>query len=281
MTALQTSKAPYQRSPIKWPGSKYKILDTILPLLGGYKKVIEPFAGGAAVLLNHPFEDGVLNDNNKHLINFYLVVQRNPIALVKELKKLFKPEHNSADSYYFLREKFNKSRRSVSKAALFVYLSKHSFNGVMRWNGNDKFNTPLGKYNSVNLPEQTIYELHEKLKKVKIIHGDFDACFSAENMTTGSCYFIDPPYIQLSKTANFTSYTSSGFSIADHERLSELIINAQRFGAKVIACNHDLPITRELHSKATNIISLDVPRYLSCKGQARKPVKELLAIYEP
>jgi DNA adenine methylase len=100
-------------------------------------------------------------------------------------------------------------------------------------------------------------------------------------MAKESLYFIDPPYIQLSGTANFTSYTSTGFTLDDHKRLSRLIGLAKERGAKIIACNHDLPITRELHSEATEIISFDVPRYLSCKGQDRKPVRELLAIYEP
>lgn len=266
MTPSQKSTTQYKRSPIKWPGSKYKILYKILPLLSGYEKVVEPFVGSAAVLINHPFNEKVINDKNKHLINFYRVVQSKPDALIKELKKLFKPENNCPDTYYSMREKFNNSRHGVRKAALFIYLSKHSFNGVMRWNNSDKFNTPVGKYKAISLPENAIFTLHHKLQNVKIVHGDFEACFSVEHMTKENLYY------QLYRTF---------FSVNHHERLSRLIELAQESGAKSITCNHDLTITRELHSKATKIISLDVPRYLSCKGQERKPVKELLAIYEP
>ena len=44
--------------------------------------------------------------------------------------------------------------------------------------------------------------------------------------------------------------------------------------------NHDTEITRKLYNDA-KIVSFDVKRLISCNGDSRKHVKELLAIYDP
>ena len=54
---------------IKWAGSKYKILDKILPNLAPNNTLVEPFLGSGAVFMNAEYESYKLSDNNPDLIN--------------------------------------------------------------------------------------------------------------------------------------------------------------------------------------------------------------------
>ena len=54
---------------LKWAGSKYRIVDRIKAVLPGGKRLIEPFAGSAAVFLNTTYPDYLLADTNGDLIN--------------------------------------------------------------------------------------------------------------------------------------------------------------------------------------------------------------------
>ena len=51
-----------------------------------------------------------------------------------------------------------------------------------------------------------------------------------------------------------------------------------RRGIPVLISNHDTLFTRDIYSSA-KILSFLVQRYISCKGEKRQKVKELLAIY--
>ena len=56
---------------LKWPGGKRRELGIILPLVPEHVRVVEPFAGGAAVSLSLEPADLWLNDIEDKLIDFY------------------------------------------------------------------------------------------------------------------------------------------------------------------------------------------------------------------
>jgi len=53
----------------------------------------------------------------------------------------------------------------------------------------------------------------------------------------------------------------------------------QKRGIPVLISNHDLAITRELYQKA-EVHSFDIQRTVSCLGDKRKKVRELLALFK-
>lgn len=59
---------------LKWPGGKRSELGLILPLVPEHRRVLEPFAGGAAVTLALEPEDLWLNDIETDLIDFYRAI---------------------------------------------------------------------------------------------------------------------------------------------------------------------------------------------------------------
>ena len=113
-------------------------------------------------------------------------------------------------------------------------------------------------------------------RKAKFIHGDFLS--TLEYVKQGDIVYCDPPYVGLSKTANFTQYTSEGFSHTQQVLLANTAKHLASQGIQVIISNHDTEFTRDIYKSAT-IVSLIVQRNISSKGSERKKAKELLAIF--
>ena len=58
-------------SPLKWVGSKIKIIDPILEQIGMPNNFVDPFIGSASVSLNVESNHYIINDLNQDLIEFY------------------------------------------------------------------------------------------------------------------------------------------------------------------------------------------------------------------
>lgn len=65
------------RAPFPWFGGKagHKIKDAILSALPPHKRYLEPFGGGASILISkQPAEVEVYNDVNRGVVNFFRVI---------------------------------------------------------------------------------------------------------------------------------------------------------------------------------------------------------------
>jgi DNA adenine methylase len=261
---------------LKWAGNKYQIIDKIKSVLPNGNRLIEPFVGSGAVFLNTEFKNYLLADFNHDLIHVYLYLQADGKKFIADCKKYFDGKYNHPEIFYELRSTFNTTNNDRLKSALFVYLNKHCFNGLCRYNSKGEFNTPYGKYEKSYFPEKEMNFFHEKSQNAIIKHADFpDTFLSAEN---GDIVYCDPPYVPLSKTANFTSYRSGVFGEEQQKKLAKLAEELAAKSIPVIISNHHTEFTQVLYRKA-NIQTFDVQRYISCKGENRSKVAEVLAIF--
>ena len=53
----------------------------------------------------------------------------------------------------------------------------------------------------------------------------------------GDFLYVDPPYAPVSRTANFTGYTSSPFDTRHQRRLQQLVLSLARRGSYVLLSN--------------------------------------------
>ena len=60
-----------QRTPLKWPGSKCRAMSELKKHLPAGKRLVEPFAGSCAVMMNTDYDEYLIADINPDLINFY------------------------------------------------------------------------------------------------------------------------------------------------------------------------------------------------------------------
>ena len=261
---------------LKWAGGKYRIIDRVLESLPKGKKLIEPFVGSGAVFLNANFEENYLADTNIDLINLYKQIQLNSDEFIEYAAALFVPENNIESVFYELREEFNDSKDIFRKSAIFVYLNRHCFNGLCRYNSKGKFNVPFGRYTKPIFPKTDVINFQIKSQNAVFEVADFKK--TMENASVGSIVYCDPPYAPLTATANFTSYTQEGFNFSDQQALADCAKKLILRGIPVVISNHDTEFTRAVYADA-QIFSFDVQRYISRDAKNRNKAAELIAIY--
>lgn len=275
---------------IKWAGGKYKlspIIENHLPskIINSkkIKRYIEPFfgSGGFYFYLNsngYNIEKSVIIDKNPKLINLYKTISYDLtqfISRLNELTDVFLSIDNEEDKkifYYEARKDFNTSLNDLEVSVLFMFLNKTCFNGLYRENSSGDFNVPMGSYKKYNFyDEENIKEVSNHLKKCNIICGDFDSVEVEE----GDFFYLDPPYIPLNKTSNFTSYTKKGFSLYLNKRLINFLNEIDSKGAKFILSNSYSEETLELY-KDFSVFSVEANRSINSKPDKRNKVKEII-----
>lgn len=268
------------RSFLKWAGGKSKLIDNIndnilFKVEGNY---VEPFVGSGAIALNIESTKFWINDVNPDLILLWKTIQTSVDELIHECLILFTDENNTKESYYKLRDEFNTTAVGLRRAALFVYLNRHCFNGLCRYNSKGKFNVPKGSYKKVGFPEKELRDASVKIKEWNVTNWDFRKVM--EKLGEGDVGYCDPPYFPLTPTAAFNDYVKGGFSEQDQIDLAEYAKNAAGRGALVIISNHDTPISRKIYEeKGATIHMLNVKRTIASKTKNRKDAPEILAIF--
>ena len=261
---------------LKWAGSKYKLVDKIKEVLPKGKRLIEPFVGSGALFLNTDFEEYELSDINPDLINLFNHLKNEKEDFILYCKTFFIPENNCETRFYEFRQIFNDSNDSRQKSALFIYLNRHCFNGLCRYNSKGGFNVPFGRYKTPRFPEQEMRGFYIKAEKATFKLSDFnDAMLKC---VLGDVVYCDPPYIPLSVTSNFTDYSVGGFSIENQDELALLAQQLSRNGIPVLISNHDTPYIRKAY-EMSEIHAFEVQRYISCDSKNRKKAAEVLAVF--
>ena len=263
---------------LKWAGGKTKLVPFIQFNLPAEprKRLIEPFAGSAALSLSLEFDAYLLNDTNPDLIGLYRILKQEKQHFIDFSRQFFTPENNQESRFYALREQFNQSVDLAERSALFIYLNRHAFNGLCRYNSKGWFNVPFGRYKSPYFPEVEMQGFIQKSDRIDILCGDFQTALALA--TDDDLVYCDPPYVPLSETASFTAYTKGGFNMEDQSRLAQAAKETAEQSQGVLISNHDTAFTREIYKDA-RLALIDVQRNIAAKGSSRQKVGELLAVY--
>jgi len=273
MAAQQTTTRPF----LKWAGSKYRVLEHIREMLPAGDRLIEPFAGSGAVFMNTEYPRYLLADTNADLISLYQTLQARGESFIEECARLFQARTNQEAYYYRRRDEFNRCRDAQRKAALFVYLNRHGYNGLCRYNASGIFNVPFGRYKRPYFPAEELLAFYHKSARAEFVHLDFDAVM--QSTQSGDVVYCDPPYVPLSNSANFTCYSAGGFDMPQQQRLAELAEQTRQRGIPVLISNHNTRFTRNAYRSASNIKRFSVRRFISCNGSKRQNACELLALF--
>lgn len=270
-------KTAGQRPFLKWAGGKYHLVERIRQSLPEGNRLIEPFVGAGSVFLNTDYARYTLNDINQDLINVFKVLKKEKEGFIAYCYKYFTEKNNTKAAFVKLREKFNTTTDTRLKSALFIYLNRHAFNGLMRYNQLGEFNTSFGDYKKPYFPEQEMLAFAKKSHLARFNCQDFAAVM--KKAQPGDVVYCDPPYVPLSVTANFTKYHSSGFGLEEQQKLVMLAKELANQGITVVISNHDTEFVQDLYQGAT-IESFSVRRYISCNPKERNKAKELLAVFD-
>ncbi len=268
----------YQKPFLKWAGNKYRYLDKIFAQFPTKANcLIEPFMGSGAIFINTNYSSYILADQNADLINLYNYLKNDGEDFIHACSEYFLDTYNNKESFYDLRETFNNSNFTKLRAILFVYLNRHGYNGLCRYNKSNDFNVPFGTYKQPYFPYQEMLKFYNKSQNIKFLCNNFSQTFALAQ--PGDLIYCDPPYVPLSNSAYFSAYTNNIFTDADQINLANLAIEAAQRNIYVIISNHDTEVTRQYY-QSSNISSFSAQRLISCKAQKRQYVQELIAVFK-
>lgn len=267
----------WQRPFLKWAGGKYSLLPVLDRLIPAGKRLIEPFVGGGSVFLNSDkHERFLLADVNPDLINLYQMLEADHIRVQSYAQMLFS-RSNSEQAFKELREEFNaQSLAAPERAAAFLFLNRHCFNGLIRYNQDGAFNVNWGKYKAPYFPEEEIKAFRQKARHCVFMNAGFKRTLALAG--DGDVVYCDPPYEPMLGTAGFTNYAAGGFSWDNQIELAESCVAAHLRGAKVVISNSTAPRVLELYEQhGFTLHSVSARRAISSKGSTRETASDVVA----
>lgn len=266
---------------LKWAGSKRFLAEEILRRLPAkINTYYEPFVGGGAVFFalaaEGRFKRAVIGDANEELMNVYAMIRKCPDALMLFLGRGFEQDEKS---YYRIRAQDPNKLSPLARAARTLYLNKVGFNGLYRVNKKGVFNVPWGRQEGRGIfEEENILACSKALAETKLTSLDFEKTVAGARR--GDVCYFDSPYIPVSPTANFTTYTAGGFTLADQIRLRDVAAALVKRGVHVLLSNADTPLVRKLY-RGFKIEKVQAPRRVNSKASKRGNVGELLISGKP
>jgi DNA adenine methylase len=267
---------------LRWAGGKRQLwdeLDARIP-----KKIdtyFEPFIGGGATFFalakQGRFKSAVIGDVNADLVLFYHTLRDYTEALIDEIARL--DQHRSRNAFGGIRDAFNEGdrRAPVIRSAQLYYLNKTCFNGLYRVNRAGKFNVPSdeSRFKRSIFDKEALALAALALQDVTIVHGDYQSCFWGP-LGAGDFTYYDPPYLPVSKTANFAHYQKDAFGEEQTFGLATWCA-ANHTHSPFLLSNADTPKTRELFGAfGFQIESVSARRNINSKGGKRGAVGEIL-----
>lgn len=251
---------------LKWAGGKTQMLEELCAHVpASYGTYIEPFFGGGALFFALAPERAVISDSNPELVNLYRQVASNVDEVVRLLRKF----DVSEETYYRERALDWLSLDAARAAARTIFLNKTCFNGLYRVNRKGQFNVPYGRRsNPVICDEPTLRNASKVLQNAVIEQGDFQEVL-ARHAKPGDFVFLDPPYLPVSKNADFKRYTPAQFCEDDHIRLAREVDRLHDMGCSVVLTNSTNPLVFDLY-RAYETEVIPTKRSISCNGSRRE-----------
>lgn len=268
---------------LKWAGGKTQLLDAIRAgMPDRYRTYYEPFVGGGAVFLSVAPRRAVINDSNEQLMNAYRQLKAAPELVIEKIRALDAVPCDKA-FYLDMRKRYNLkiARRELDPecAALMIWLNKRCFNGLYRVNRKGLFNVPYNNGGPIrSIDRENALSVGKFLQSADISLSCADFETACRDVSAGDFVYFDSPYVPVSETANFTSYTKDGFTWRDHERLAALFRRLDAIGAKLMLSNHDAPTVRRLYD-GFSIRSVAVKRMINRDAKKRTGQEVLITNY--
>lgn len=260
--ALQT---PPPKPFLKWAGGKTQLLDELLKKVPEKtNRYIEPFIGGGAMFFALQPRAGVIADSNPELVNVYRCVADNVEQVIEHLEKL----KNTESFFYKMRAlNFNDLEKEYA-AARTIYLNRTCYNGLYRVNQKGQFNVPFGHYKNPRICQpEVLIAASKALQNIEIICGDYKNVLK-KTAKSGDFIFLDPPYLPVSKYADFKRYTKEQFYEEDHRELADEVARLQKLGCHVVLTNSNHPLVHELYDPY-KVEVINTRRNISSKAKTR------------
>lgn len=216
MTFLTLTPA---RPPLRYHGGKWKLASWIVRHFPPHRVYLEPFGGGASVLLNKPrAELETYNDLDGQVVNFFRVLRERPAELVRmlELTPWSRAEYELS---------YEPSEDALEAARRFFVRSSQSIGGpTTQWRNGWRYQVKRGTWhNAASLwcELDHLYQVAERLRGVQIEQRDAFDLIPRYDMPEVLIY-LDPPYPHETRSKWKGAAYNHELSDDEHARLAEM-----------------------------------------------------------
>lgn len=185
------------RPVVKWSGSKRSQADAILKEFPeSFGDYYEPFIGGGSILY-HVCKNGLAkkrfaSDICVPLVRLWEIIRDDPSSLVDDYAVRWKEFQKDMGGYYYaMRDEFNR----MFSPYILMFLSRTCANGLIRFNGQGKFNSPVHWTRPGMNPDtlrEIVSEWSDLIRNVEFSVRDYGDIL--RTVKKGDLVYLDPPY---------------------------------------------------------------------------------------
>lgn len=230
---------------IRYHGGKFRLADWIISHFPKHETYVEPFGGGASVLLSkQPSRMEVYNDLDRDVVNFFEVLRDQQLA--EELAQQIKLTPYSRVEFLNARDE---TSDRIERARRLVIRAQMGFGsaGATKENTGFRLDTARGGSDIVKIWQrqpEVILQAAARLKKVLIENRDAVKVIQ-DHDREDTLFFVDPPYVLDTRNMSGKVYRHE-MTNADHEQLVSVL---QHCKGMVILCGYEHPIYEALKWK--------------------------------
>jgi DNA adenine methylase len=231
------------RPPVKWHGGKRYLAARIIEHFPKHRIYIEPFGGGASVLLNkEPCDVETYNDLDERISRLFRVLRNHGEDFVRRIS--FVPYSqvefensakypDGADDLEMAICDFIRWRQSFGgKGGSWSYTTGRARGGM------------AGDVNAWWTAIELLPEITERLRRVQIICQPARDAIHRFDHAEGLIY-CDPPYVHSTRSAGGRAVYGVEMTDDDHRALAESLHSCK---AKVVLSGYPSPLYEELYS---------------------------------
>ena len=167
------------------------IFDDLVPADAGGGRIVDVFGGGGSFSIYCCYNFGsdrvTYNDNNPTVVNFIKCVRDDPEGLLGQ----YAEHRERSDPRYYLEVRDKSLDDGLVGAGRFLYLAKNAFSGKIRFNGSNKFNTPMRKDSKCPDEPTNIRDISKIIRDIKITNESYEYYDDVKD----SFLYLDPPYM--------------------------------------------------------------------------------------
>ena len=211
------------RPLLRYHGGKWRMAQKILELFPPHEIYVEPFGGGAGILLQKPpAQTDVYNDLDGDIVNLFRQVRDHPEILEHLIEWTPFAREEFELSYTETDDPIERARRTMVRAFM-------GFGSAAATKGNTGFrglDAGSHSYHRWYKQSTTIAEAAKRLARCVIEHRSYEKILKQFD-TAQTLFYLDPPYVKSTRTSIATTsggrYYNHEMSDEDHSLLLERV----------------------------------------------------------
>ena len=236
-----TSKRGILRPPVKWHGGKHYLCHRIISFFPPHHTYIEPFGGGASVLLNKdPSQVEVYNDLDCRITRFFRVLRDHGEELRRRLTLTPYSEVEFIDSEQEATDDLEQARRDFVRWRLSLGGRGDSFSFTLHRVRRGMADVVSGYLSMI---DEQLPLITERLRRVEILlRPAIDVIRAWDNVD--ALFYCDPPYVHQTRHESSRDVYNCEMSEEDHKELADVLHSCL---GKVVLSGYPSPLYDTLY----------------------------------